>query len=131
MVGINTRYEGSYLNLRLRQRYLKGNFKFLSIGSLLDLTFPISFLGSNVSVLKTIREGNQTSCQDIINAVNPILITNTETLKYKSSQELLHYFNIINNVWNGYNVLNSSIYETGIHNLGKFSSLTLKDLVFF
>ena len=43
LIGTNPRYEGSYLNLKLRQRYLKGNFKLLTIGSFVDLTFPISF----------------------------------------------------------------------------------------
>lgn len=131
LVGINPRYEGSYLNLKLRQRFFKGNFKFLSIGPLLDLTFPVSFLGSNMSVLKTITEGNQIFCQDIVKASNPIIITNTETFKHKNSQEFLNHANIINKIWNGYNVLNSSLYETGVHCLGKFFSLTLKDLVSF
>lgn len=130
-VGVNTRYEGSYLNLKLRQRYFKGNFKFLSIGSLLDFTFPVSFLGSKKSTLKTITEGNHTYCQDIVKASNPILITNIETLKHKNLQEFLSHGNIINKVWNGYNVLNPSLYETGVHNLGKFSSLTFKDLLSF
>ena len=131
LVGTNPRYEGSFLNLKLRQRYFKGNFKILSIGSLLDLTFPVSFLGSSMSVLKTITEGNQMYCQDIVKSSNPILITNTETLKHKNSQEFLNYGNIINKVWNGYNVLNPSLYETGVHHLGKFSSLTFKDLLSF
>ena len=33
LIGLNTRYEGSMLNIKLRQRYLKGNFKIVSIGS--------------------------------------------------------------------------------------------------
>ena len=131
LVGINPRYEGSYLNLKLRQRYFKGNFKFLSIGPLLDLTFPVSFLGSNMSVLKTITEGNQAFCKDIVKANNPILVTNIETFKNKNSKELLNNVNIINKVWNGYNVLNSSLYETGVHSLGNFSPLTFKDLISF
>ena len=117
--------------MKLRQRYFKGNFKFLSVGPLLDLTFPVSFLGSSMSVLKTITEGNQIFCQDIVKASNPIIITNTETFKHKNSQEFLNYVNIINKVWNGYNVLNSSLYETGVNSLGKFSSLTFKDLSSF
>lgn len=137
LIGINPRYEGSHLNLKLRQRYFKGNFKLLSIGSLLDLTFPVSFLGSNLSILKDISEGNQTYCKDLANATNAMLITNTETFKHSNSQELiknvkiLNHANILNKVWNGYNVLNSSLYETGIHNSVQFSSLTLKDLMFF
>ena len=38
LIGLNTRYEGSYFNTKLRQRYLKGNFKIISVNSFLDLT---------------------------------------------------------------------------------------------
>lgn len=137
LIGTNTRYEGSYLNLKLRQRYFKGNFKFFSIGSLTDLTFPVSFLGSNLSTFRTLAEGNQTFCKDISSATNPILITNTEMFKRDNSQELLNilkvlkHTNILNKVWNGYNVLNSSLHETGLYSLTNFSFLTLKDLVSF
>lgn len=137
LVGVNPRYEGSHLNLKLRQRYFKGNFKLLSVGSLLDLTFPVSFLGSNLSVLKNISEGNQTYCKDLANATNPMLITNTETFKHSNSQEMmknikiLSHANILNKVWDGCNVLNSSLYETGIYSSVNFSPLSLKDLTSF
>ena len=38
---------------------------------------------------------------------------------------------LLNKIWNGYNVFNSSLYETGIYGFGKFSSLTFKDLISF
>lgn len=137
LLGTNTRYEGSYLNLKLRQRYFKGNFKLLSIGSLFDLTFSVSFLGSHLKTFKTITEGNSASCQDIISATNPLLILNTEMFKRNDSKQLLEmvkmlkHTNIITNTWNGLNVLNSSLHETGTHSLTSFSFLTLKDLTQF
>ena len=137
LVGTNTRYEGSSLNLKLRQRYLKGNFKFISIGSFLNLTFPVSFLGSNISILKDIIEGNHRACQDIAHADNPIFVTNTETLKNKGLQTLfnslktLKHANILSKVWNGSNVLNSSLYESSLHTLGQFSTFLSKDLLSF
>ena len=137
LIGTNTRYEGSYLNLKLRQRYFKGNFKLLSLGSLTDITFPVSFLGSNMSSLIFFSEGNQIFCKDILNSRNPILITNSEVFKHTNSQEFLNIMkvfkntNILNKVWNGHNVLNASLHETGIHNLTSFSFLTFKDLVSF
>jgi hypothetical protein len=137
LISTNTRYEGSYLNLRLRQRYFKGNFKLFLIGSLIDLTFPVSFLGSNLSTFKTFAEGNQSFCKDIINSNNPILISNTEIFKRKDSKELINiikvlkHINILNKVWNGYNTLNSSLYETGMYSLKSFSFLNYKDLISF
>lgn len=136
-VGINTRYEGSFLNLKLRQRYLKGNFKCFFFGPFLNLTFPVSFLGSNLSIFKTTIEGNQTICQDIASSSNPILITNSDILKnngleeFFNSLKLLRHTNVLNKIWNGFNVLNSSLYETGMQHLGQFSFFSLQDLLSF
>lgn len=137
LLATNTRYEGSYLNLKLRQRYLKGNFKLLSIGSYTNLTFPIFSLGSNISILKTLTEGTHTSCIDLINSNNPTIITNTEILKRKDIQSIAHvikmlkHTNIISKVWNGFNIINSSLHETGINSQTTFPFLTLKDLICF
>lgn len=137
LVGVNPRVEGSHLNLKLRQRYLKGNFKLLSIGSLLDLTFPVTFLGSNVSVLINVLEGNLIYCKDFADASYPILITNSETFKHNNSQEImsstriLTHAKMLHKMWYGCNVLTSSVYETGIYNCVHFSSLNLKDLIRF
>jgi NADH dehydrogenase/NADH:ubiquinone oxidoreductase subunit G len=137
LISNNPRYEGYYLNLSLRQRYLKGNFKCLILGSLIDLTFPISFLGSNFNTFKTIIEGNHLVCQELKSAKNPIIILNTELFKRndgKNSIELLKilkYSNILKNSWNGLNLLNPSLTETGIQSLNKFLPLTNKDLLNF
>lgn len=137
MVGVNSRYEGSYLNLKLRQRYLKGNFKLLVLGPLLDLTFPVTFLGSSVDTLKSVSEGNHVMCKDIVHSENPMFVTNTETFKNSNTQEfftnfkVLKHSNVLNEVWNGSNILNSSVYETGVHTFSRFSSLTFKDLISF
>ena len=137
LIGTDPRYEGSFLNLKLRQRYFKGNFKCFSFGPSLNLTFPVSFLGSNFYGLKMIVEGNLTVCRDIISSYNPILITNSETLKTKGLEEFFNYVkllkhtNILNKIWNGYNVLNSSLAETGVQHLGQFSFFLYKDLLSF
>jgi len=137
LISTNPRYEGYYLNLNLRQRYLKGNFKCLIIGSLIDLTFPISFLGANLSVLKTIVEGNNLVCQEFKSSKNPILIYNYELLKrndFKNNLEMikiLKYANIVSKTWNGLNTLSPSLNETGTQILNKFLPLTEKDLITF
>ena len=57
LLNTNPRYEGYVLNLNLRQRFLKGDFKLFNIGSMLDLTFPTHNLGSNVGTVKALAEG--------------------------------------------------------------------------
>jgi len=90
----NTRYEGSQLNLKLRQRFLKGNFKVLSLGPFFDLTFPVFNLGSQLKIFTTILEGNHFLCQDLITEKNPLLISNSEISKRHDIKQFLH--NIIN-----------------------------------
>jgi len=135
LVSTNPRYEGFYLNLNLRQRFLKGNFECVMIGSLIDLTFPVSFQGSNMSVLKTIFEGNNLLCQKLKISKNPILVYNYELLRQKENlltnnitPEILKYAGIFNKTWNGINVLSPSISETGAQSIHSFSPISVNDL---
>ena len=131
LINTNPRYEGYVLNLSLRQRMLKGDFKLLNLGSALDLTFPVYNLGSNSSILKSIGEGTHLSCQDIKNAEFPTIITNTELFKRSDSKvfvEILKYVNVLDTAWN---VLNPNISSVGVQSLNKFLPFTSEDLVNF
>ena len=92
LLATNPRHEGYYLHLKLRQRFLKGNFKCLTIGSLIDLTFPISFLGSNLNVAKTIAKGENLTCQDLKFSKNPLLVYGNGLLKRNDSQNMINTF---------------------------------------
>lgn len=134
LLNTNTRYEGYVLNLNMRQRFLKGDFKMLSVGSLLDLTLPILNLGSNISVLKSLGEGTHLLCQDLKNSSFPLLISNTELFKRKDSKylvKILKHTNIVNTVWNGLNVLNHSISSAGVSSLKFFLPISSADFVSF
>jgi hypothetical protein len=134
LLNTNTRYEGYVLNLNMRQRFLKGDFKLLSVGSLLDLTLPILNLGSNISVLKSLGEGTHLFCQDLKNSSFPLLISSTELFKRKDSKylvKILKHTNIVNTVWNGLNVLNHSISSSGVSSLKFFLPISPKDFVSF
>jgi NADH dehydrogenase/NADH:ubiquinone oxidoreductase subunit G len=134
LVSNNPRYEGSFLNLTLRQRFLKGDLKCFVVGSLIDLTFPVSFLGNNLRVLKNIAEGNNLICQNFKSSKNPTLIFNYELLKRsdgKNSLQMLHvlkYANVFSCSWNGLNVLSPSLSEVGTQSLNKFLPLHKNDL---
>ena len=135
LIANNARYEGYHLNLKLRQRFLKGNFKCFSIGSLIDLTFPSNFIGTNLKILKNLIEGNNLICQDLKSAKNPIIIStinnNSNKINLLSIIKILNYSKIFNKAWKGIDFLNSSIYEAGIQNLSNIESLNKKDLANF
>jgi len=134
LVNTNPRYEGYLLNLNLRQRFLKGDFKLLSIGSMLNLTFPTYSLGSNFNIVRSLGEGVNLCCQDIKNSEFPVIITNTELFKRNDAKivlEILKYTSVLDNAWNGLNVLNHNIGNVGIQSLSKFLPLSTEDLNHF
>lgn len=134
LVSTNPRHEGFYLNLNLRHRFLKGNFECLALGSFLDATFPIKFIGSNIKVLKSLTEGNNLVCQIFKTVKNPTIIYNSELFKRPDGNTVLNVLKIfnyvtkINTAWSGFNMLSPSLQENGNSTLNKFKSISLKDL---
>ena len=131
LLNTDTRHEGYVLNLNLRQRFFKGGFKLLSIGSNLDLTFPTYNLGSNISIIKSIGSGNHVVCQDIKNAKFPLLISNSETLKRSDAKlvyEVFKYSNILETAWGGVSILSNSLSNSSILSLNNFMPCTGEDI---
>lgn len=131
LLNTNPRYEGYVLNLNLRQRFLKGNFKLLNIGSMLDLTFPIHNLGSSFLTVKSLAEGTHLVCQDVKNAEFPLIITSTELFKRSDSKifsQVFKYASLLETAWNGLNTLNHNISNAGIQSLSKILPLSSEDL---
>lgn len=133
LVSTNVRLEGSFLNVNLKQRALKGNFKCFLIGSFLSLSFNVSFLGKTTTkCLKLISEGIHFVCQDLKLAKNPFFVINSELLKRKDGYNLIEMFNYLNKVNNiKLNILNLSIFETGLIFHNKVENLKSTDLLQF
>jgi len=137
LIGVNTRYEGSSLNFKLKQRYSKGNFKILNMNAITDLTIPTSYLSLNLKTLSSIAEGNNIFCQElVINNTNPIIIVSSEIFNRKDSKDisliLEHIKRNLNNHytnWNNLNVLNSSINQAGTYYLQNIKSVSDTDFL--
>lgn len=134
LIGTNTRYEGVNLNLNLRNRFLKGDFEILTVGSTNQLTFPTTDLGVNIKLLKTIVEGNNSLCQKFVNLSNPLVISSSNVLKRSDSKGFLMLLSEIekhlkkyHKNWNGINLLSGSLNEVGVKYLNAFKTLTVKD----
>jgi NADH dehydrogenase/NADH:ubiquinone oxidoreductase subunit G len=134
LIGVNPRYEGYYLNLNLKKRKSKGNFKSLIIGSKINTTYNSLFLGSTIKVLKSISAGNNLTCKELKTFKKPIIVFNTEFYKHTDRQVLVEFIkifkfsNALNKIWLGVNILTNSLAENGINSLGKFKAVTQKDL---
>ena len=136
LIGVNTRYEGSKLNLKLKSRYSKGNFKILNIGSLINLTFSNTNISSNIKILKYITEGNSFYCQEFVNSLQPIFITSTEILKRNDSfglttmlTTLTEYVKIVSQSNQSYlNFLNPTLNDSGFLNFKNIKPIQNNDL---
>jgi len=136
LIGVNPRYEGFRLNLRLRSRYLKGNFKIIQIGSLINLTFSNINITNNTKILKSLVEGNNLFCQEFVNSSNPILISNTEIFKRQDSAGFTNMLNFLTKHVNSFsqsgnksslNILHSSLGSVGFSNYNNLKTIQNKD----
>jgi NADH dehydrogenase/NADH:ubiquinone oxidoreductase subunit G len=135
LIGMFSRYEGVNFNLNLRNRYLKGNFKVLCLGSSKNLTFPATSIGSNTKLLSNIVEGNNRICQEFISLQNPIISIsslNSKRKDYVNLFSLLEKLKIIlkkyHNNWDNITVLNNSLNEVGLNYLNNFKPISEMDL---
>lgn len=140
LIGTNPRYESPYLNLKLKKRFMKGNFKIFSFNSRKNSVFPVTFLGSNLKKLKKITEGNNFLCKFFKDNKNLITIINDKIFNRPDSKTIFNLISVIdkfcskkrrsliNNTWNSFNLLNNSLNSTGINSLINFGKITNKDL---
>ena len=138
LININTRYENPELNIKLRQRFLKGNFNVFSLNSLIDLTYPVSNLGSNLSSLQQIVEGNHRFCQDLSFSNNPTVIISSDIYNRYDSNNIVdlicylkNFTTVSNKHWNGINLISNSLNEVGVNFLNKFKIICLRDILEF
>jgi NADH-quinone oxidoreductase chain G len=131
------RYENYNVNLKLRQKFLQGGLDLFSISPSLNFTYPVKFVGSNMSSLKKVFSGNHFLCQNFTSSTNPTLLAGTNALNRKDStfsmflsKSLIKSTSVLTKNWNGFNILNKSLNETGVKLLKNFKSLSLKDMVY-
>jgi NADH-quinone oxidoreductase chain G len=125
LIGVNPRYEGSLLNVRLRKRYLKGGFSIATIGSALNLTYPVEHLGLGGKTLNKITKGKHKFCSKLKGAKNPIFILGFSLLGRKDSWGLQTLLNmlylqtaVLASHWKGLGVLHIDSNQVGALDLG-------------
>lgn len=125
LLGINPRVEGAILNLRLRKRYLAGNFKIASFGSYFDMSVPIYNLGSTFPALLNFIEGRHTFSKYFAKSKKPIIILGQSFLEVLGEKQVHSILKILvkntaclNKGWCGINILNNKASDTGKYEIG-------------
>ena len=115
IVGSNPRKEAPVLNARLRKRYLQGGFEIAVIGEQYDGNYKYDYLGTNISLLKDILSGKSSFAEKLKSAKKPMIILGMGAFEGANANEVISLakevalkYNMIQDNWNGYNVLNTS-----------------------
>lgn len=126
LLNTNLKFDSVNLNLKLKQRILKGNFQLAGIGTFLNSYFLLQILGSTSNILKFLIEGLHVYCQNIKFEKNPLLIIHSNLLKRHDHNFFILFLTILMNSvkYLNINVLNKSIYETSIYNINNFTNNT-------
>jgi len=129
LVGVNPRYEGSLLNVRLRKRYLEGSFNIATIGPPLNLTYPVEHLGIGGKTLTQVATGKHKFCSKLKKAKKPLIILGLATFARKDSLDIQILLNKVTSQtsvsttsWKGLGVLHVDSSQVGALDLG-FNSI--------
>lgn len=125
LIGFNPRFETSILNLRIRKHFFNKDVIIGYIGPVLDLTYPVTHLGTSAKVVIDLLEGRHTFCKKMRSAKYPIIL-NGPQIGYRQDAIGLQiglqflgkklYLNLKN--FSGLNFVQSSITQINSLDLG-------------
>ena len=133
LVGVNTRYEASMINTRLRKRYLEGCFTIASIGPVQDLTYPVEHLGFGTKTLSNIASGRHPFCNRLAQASKPVIICGSSVFgdsgEYNHNSNTSLNINLLSSLkdnvpnlvtesWFGLSILSKNCNDVGLRDIG-------------
>jgi len=125
LIGTNPRWEGAIVNARIRKRYLMGGLKVGVIGPQLDLTYPHTYLGAGAQTLQDLVDGKGDFAEVLKNAKRPMLILGQGAFRradglavQAAARKLAESYNMIQDGWNGFNVLHTAAARVGGLDIG-------------
>jgi len=120
LVGTDPRHEAALINARLRKRWLQGRFKLGAIGPWLDLTYPVTSLGSGPDALDALISGTHAWAEMLKAAKTPMLILGQGALRRRDGAAILgrartlaETYGFVRDDWNGFNVLHMAAARVG------------------
>jgi len=125
LIGSDPRREAALINARLRKRWLQGRFKLGAIGPALDLTYPVTMLGSGPDALDALIAGTHSWAETLKSAKAPMLILGQGALRRRDgaailarARKLAETYGFVREGWNGFNVLHIAASRVGGLDLG-------------
>ena len=125
LIGCNPRWEAPVLNARIRKRWLTGELQIGVIGEPHDFGYRYDHLGEGGRTLRGVAAGRNRFCTELKDATRPMLILGTGALArpdgvaiLTAAQRIAELNGLIQDDWNGFNVLNRAASRVGGLDLG-------------
>ncbi len=119
LIGTDPRREAPLLNLRLRKRAAKGQSRVFGIGPDVDLSYPVTWLGNDASLLGALPAA---VVEALAAAERPAIIVGKGALvdagAYAAAWALAKTHNVVRDGWNGWNVLHTAAARVGALDTG-------------
>ena len=138
LVGTNPRHEASILNARIRKTFVQKKIPIFSIGNPGDLTYEYEIIGDSTEDIKKIVNKEHDFSQKLLSAKKPIIIIGESALELKSGEYIFEEFkrfliknNLINENWNGLNILVQNASTVGLLDLKILQDKKEKSSSFF
>ena len=138
LVGTNPRHEASILNARIRKTFVQKKIPIFSIGNPGDLTYEYEIIGDSTEDIKKIVNKEHDFSQKLLSAKKPIIIIGESALELKSGGYIFEEFkkfliknNLINENWNGINILVQNASTVGLLDLKILQDKKEKSSSFF
>ena len=138
IIGTNPRHEASILNARIRKTFVQKKIPIFSIGNPGDLTYDYEIIGDSTEDIKKIVNKEHNFSQKLLSAKKPIIIIGESALELKSGGYIFEEFkkfliknNLINENWNGFNILVQNASTVGLLDLKILQGKKEKSSTFF
>jgi len=132
LVGANPRWDAPVLNARIRKAWLASGVKVASVGPQVDLTYPVQWLGTEISVLEQIASGKHDFARVLTDTKRPMIVLGQGVLTRKDGAAILKLAAKIaadtgmigpagthaEGGWNGFNILHTAASRVAALDLG-------------
>jgi NADH-quinone oxidoreductase subunit G len=132
LIGCNPRWEAPVLNARIRKAWLANPVAIANLGPAVDLTYPVTELGTDITTLDALADGSHPFAQVLKNAKRPMIILGNGALARKDGAQVLYRAAKIASEtgvvgpagspaeggWNGFNILHTAASRVAALDLG-------------
>ena len=128
LIGTNPRWEACVLNARIRKAYINNDCKIGLIGKKLDLTYKYAHLSDSIEHINDLLNNNSPFSEVLKNSKKSLIIIGNSAINYRDGKEVLNVcseiakkYNVANNNFNGFNILQQDISKVGAVDIGFYN----------